>query len=84
MKLCYFYKGKGVAKRIRHVHHWGDEIVVFENVPAEVCHQCGEVYFAPNVLEMMDRATTEKLEPDRMLTVPVFSLPRVGPAQPRS
>ncbi len=75
MTICYFCKGKVRSKRIRHVHHWGDEIVIFENVPAEVCEQCGEVYFAPDVLEMMDKATLKKQKPDKTLAVPVFSLP---------
>lgn len=75
MKTCYFCKGNLVEKRIRHVHHWGDDIVVFENVRAEVCQQCGEVYFAPDVLEMMDKATLEKAKPHKTLSVPVFSLP---------
>ena len=75
MKTCYFCKGKVVGKRIRHVHYWGNDIVVFENVPAEVCQQCGEVYFAPDVLAMMDKATLKKQKPDKTLKVPVFSLP---------
>ena len=75
MKTCYFCQGEIIRKRIRHVHHWGDEIVIFENVPAEVCTQCGEVYFSPEVLGMMDKATMEQTPPDKSITVPVFSLP---------
>lgn len=75
MKTCYFCKGTVKRKRIRHVHHWGDQIIVFENVPAEVCEQCGEVYFSPDVLKIMDKATLEKTKPDKTLSVPVFSLP---------
>jgi len=75
MNRCYFCKGEVVEKRIRHVHHWGDEIVIFENVPAEVCTQCGEVYFSPEVLRMMDKATSGQTSPDRSVATPVFSLP---------
>ncbi len=75
MKTCYFCQGEVINKRIRHVHHWGDEIVIFENVPAEVCTQCGEVYFSPEVLEMMDKVTLERTPPDKSIAVPVFSLP---------
>ena len=74
MKTCYFCKGKIINKRVRHVHHWGDEIVIFENVPAEVCTQCGEVYFSPEVLGMMDKATLGRTPPDKSISVPVFSL----------
>ncbi|MBI2852546.1 MAG: YgiT-type zinc finger protein [Chloroflexi bacterium] len=75
MKTCYFCQGKVINKRIRHVHHLGDEIVIFENVPAEVCTQCGETYFSPEVLGMMDKATLERTPPDKSIAVPVFSLP---------
>ena len=27
---------------VRHVQTWHDRVVVFDNVPAEVCSQCGE------------------------------------------
>ncbi|MBI4287665.1 MAG: YgiT-type zinc finger protein [Chloroflexi bacterium] len=74
-KTCYFCKGSVIEKRVRHVHYWRDKIVVFENVPAEVCQQCGEVYFALEVLDMMDKATLDKTKPDGTLTVPVFALP---------
>lgn len=75
MKKCYFCQGKIINKRIRHVHQWGDEIVIFENVPAEVCTQCGEVYFSPDVLKMMDSSTLQDASPEKSIAVPVFSLP---------
>ena len=75
MKTCYFCQGEVIKKRIRHVHHWGDELVIFENVLAEVCTQCGEVYFSPEVLETMDKANLERTPPDKSIAVPVFSLP---------
>ena len=46
MKTCYFCKGEVVKKKIQHVHQWGEKIVLFEDVPAEVCQQCGEIYFS--------------------------------------
>jgi YgiT-type zinc finger domain-containing protein len=75
MKTCYICGGEVINKRIRHVHYWKDEIVVFENVPAEVCTQCGEIYFSPDVLAVMDKATLEHHKPDKNIKVPVFSLP---------
>ncbi|MBM3156858.1 MAG: type II toxin-antitoxin system MqsA family antitoxin [Chloroflexi bacterium] len=75
MKTCYFCKGKIVNKRIRHVHHWGEEIIIFENVPADVCTQCGEVFFSPEVLETMDKVSQKRIAPKKSIAVPVFSLP---------
>jgi len=80
VKECYFCKGPLEEQRIQHIHRWGDQIIVFESVPAEVCQQCGEVYFSPEVLEMMDRAMLEDLEPKACISVPVFSLGGILPA----
>ncbi|MDH7486233.1 MAG: type II toxin-antitoxin system MqsA family antitoxin [Anaerolineae bacterium] len=77
MTRCYFCKGKLTEKKIHHVHHWGERIVVFEDVPAEVCQQCGEVYFRPEVLEKMDEAVLEELKPKARLSIPVFSMPEL-------
>lgn len=80
MRECYFCKGLVVEQKIQHIHRWGDQIVIFESVPAEICQQCGEVYFAPDVLEMMDRAVLEDQKPKARISVPVFSLAEMVPA----
>jgi hypothetical protein len=48
--------------------------LIFEDVPAEVCQQCGEVYFGPEALKMMDQVTLGQLEAAAYLSVPVFSM----------
>lgn len=78
MKTCYFYKGRVIKARVRHVHRWQERIVVFEDVPADVCQQCGESYFDPNVLEAIDRITLGDTEPKATMSVPVFSLADVA------
>jgi len=80
MKTCYFCKGRLAHKRIRHVHRWGNRIVIFDDVPAEVCQQCGEVYLSPEVLQLMDEMTLQDYQPKAVLSVPVFSLPERVPA----
>ena len=77
MKTCYFCQGKVINKRIRHVHHWGDEIVIFENVPAEVCSQCGEVLLRPEVLEKMQQLVWSGVAPGRTTQVPVYDLAEI-------
>lgn len=62
MKKCYFCKGKLIQKRINHLHSWGDKIILFEDVEAEVCTQCGEVYFAPEVLKKMDKVVASSFK----------------------
>jgi len=74
MTECFFCKGQVLEQRIQHIHQWGDQIFVFESVPAQVCQECGEVFFAPDVLEMMDRIVIEEQKPKTCISVPVFSL----------
>ena len=73
MKTCYFCKGSVEAKRIQHVHLWGRQLFILEDVPAEVCQQCGETYFAPDVLAEIDKIVTSNLQPTTTMTVPVYS-----------
>jgi YgiT-type zinc finger domain-containing protein len=74
METCYFCKGKLVKKTIKHIHSWGEKLFLFEDVPAEVCRQCGEVYFSPDVLEAMDNITASGMEPKTEVSIPVFSM----------
>jgi len=73
MKTCYFCQGKLLCKKINHVHTWGDKIFLFEDVPAEVCTQCGETYFSPDVLDRMDEVATSDMMPKATVSVPIFS-----------
>ena len=74
MKRCPFCKGPIAVERIEHVHQWRGTWYLLRNVPAEVCAQCGETFFAPDVLAAMDRVVSTKSEPDGHVYVPVFSL----------
>ncbi len=53
----------------------GGELVVCEDLPAEVCRQCGEAYFSAEVSHQIDDiiARRKELKPLRYETVPVFS-----------
>jgi len=60
MKVCYFCKGKIVKKKINHLHHWGSKIILFENIPAEICSQCGEIFLDPKTLKFIDNETKKR------------------------
>lgn len=75
MNTCYFCKGPVMPQRITHIHRWGKRIILMEDVPADVCQQCGEVYFAPHVLQAMDQIAEakQKEKPKKEIRVPVYS-----------
>ena len=72
MKRCYFCKGGIVEQRERVDFRWGDELVVIEDVPAEVCQQCGEKYFSPEVYKAMEHLAKTKEKPIKHVAIDVF------------
>jgi YgiT-type zinc finger domain-containing protein len=59
-------------KRIPHVQTWEDRVVVFENVPAEVCGRCGEVLFAGPVVDRLNKVLWALSPATRTMEVPVY------------
>ena len=63
-----------VAKRIRHMQTWEDRAVVFENVPAELCPRCGEVFFTGSVADRVNQVLWSMGPATRTIEVPVYDL----------
>ena len=72
MEKCYFCKGRIVEQKVRVDFRWGDELVVIEDVPAEVCQQCGEKYFGPGVYKEMETLAKTKEKPIKHVAIDVF------------
>lgn len=64
-----------MPEAITHQQPWGAELYEFENVPASVCRQCGEVYLDAQVSQLIDAVIKRNPEPKRYHQVPVYSLP---------
>ena len=75
--MCSFCGGELEDRLIQHEYRWEGELFVFEDVPARVCRQCGERYFDAKVVKAMERAVLDRMEPKRILQVPVFSFPEM-------
>ncbi|HWR58730.1 MAG TPA: YgiT-type zinc finger protein [Thermodesulfovibrionales bacterium] len=80
MKTCYFCKGDVEIRKISHVHNWGHDYYLFENVQAEVCRQCGEVFFLPETLKLMDEYVREKRRSEKTISIPVIKMPDMAVA----
>ncbi len=72
MKKCYFCKGRIVEQKVRVDFRWGAELVVIEDVPAEVCQQCGEKYISPEVYKEMENLAKTKVKPIRHIAIDVI------------
>ena len=74
---CYFCKGQ-VSEQVTSVDFWwGDDLKIIENVPADVCQQCGEKYIKAEVYKEMERLAKGSGQAVRRLSVDVM---RYSPA----
>ncbi|MEK6657697.1 MAG: YgiT-type zinc finger protein [Nitrospirota bacterium] len=74
MKTCPFCKGKIEIRKISHMHKWSNEFYLFENIQAEVCRQCGEAFFLPETLKLIDRYVMEKKTTQKTICIPVIEM----------
>ena len=74
MKTCPFCKGDIEIRRVDHMHKWADEFYLVENIQTEVCKQCGEIFFLPGTLKMIDKYVKEKRDSQRTIKVPVIEM----------
>jgi YgiT-type zinc finger domain-containing protein len=50
----------------------GGEFCIIEHVPARVCKETGEQFFAPETVEHIQEIIKGKKEPDRVVETPVY------------
>jgi YgiT-type zinc finger domain-containing protein len=73
-KQCYQCGGTMVEQRVRFPRDLDGQLVLFENVPAWVCRQCGARAFRATVVDELDRIQDERPTPPRIEPVPVYDL----------
>ena len=69
---CAFCKGEMEGRLVRYMSDFEGRVVIVENVPAEVCTQCGEKLIGPEVVEKIQRLVWEQPSPKRSVEVPVY------------
>ena len=70
---CYFCtRGILEEKRVVVDFRWGDKLTIIENVPAKVCNECGERYYAAPVVRQMEQLAKGG-RGEKELQVPVIS-----------
>jgi len=74
MMKCPFCGGELEGRVITHPQSYQGKVYILENVPAEVCSQCGEVLLRPKVLEKMQQLVWSGVAPRRTTQVPVYDL----------
>jgi len=69
---CHVCGGRLEDKLVTYTIEHGGQLHVFENVPARVCRQCGERYFADDTVGKVQGAIRQEREPDRFIQAPVI------------
>ena len=72
--ICDFCGGKTKLRRVKKHHRHKGRLYVIENVPAEVCQECGERYFHATTLDAIDRLLDSDHPVKETLQVEVVSL----------
>jgi YgiT-type zinc finger domain-containing protein len=61
-----------VEQRVTYTLESGGKFILIEHVPARVCVETGERFFAPDVVERLQKIVWEQREPTRYIEAPVF------------
>ena len=74
-QLCAVCGGKLQATTITHEEKRDSHIYLFQNVPANVCTACGEIWIDEEVLQVIDRLI-ETGVPVRKVETPIYDFAR--------
>ena len=74
---CAVCGGELRPTAITHEERRGTNFYLFQNVPAQVCSACGEVWIEEATLQKIDRLIREG-EPIRKVETPVYDLAVAG------
>ena len=76
-ELCAVCGGRLRATTITHEERRGINLYLFQNVPAQVCTACGEVWIEEATLREIDRLIREG-KPARKVETPVYDFAIAG------
>jgi len=75
-EVCPICGGDLIKQLVTHTEQ--DErgnFYIYENVPAQVCEECGEYLLSDETVRKMDRLV-QKAKPDRKIEAPVYDFAR--------
>ncbi len=67
------YCGYSVEKKVvNFIYDENDRYIVIENVPANVCRNCGEKLYSPEVTDQLLKFARNEFKPVKTIEIPVF------------
>jgi len=76
-KKCNFCGNKNIKQsRSDYIYRHNNDMMIFKNVPCEICEFCGEKYYDVQVLKkiensFIDTVVNARKNPQKTITVPV-------------
>jgi len=61
-----------VEAKVTYTLEYGGKFYIVEHVPARVCQETGEQYFAPETVEQIQSLIKGNKKPSRIIETPVF------------
>ena len=58
--------------KVRYTLSHEDKVYIIENVPARVCEETGEEYFAPETVERIHDIVKSRRKPDKVIEAAVY------------
>jgi YgiT-type zinc finger domain-containing protein len=68
----YKWKETLVEQKVTYTIELDGKFIIVENVPARVCLETGERFFAPETVERLQQTVWEGRRPQRVIETPVF------------
>jgi YgiT-type zinc finger domain-containing protein len=79
MNTCPVCKSEAITEQnVRVSLDYRGRIYIFDNVPADVCTQCGEVLLRPLIAKKLESLMRTGTTPERTEAVPVYDLAAVA------
>ena len=75
---CAFCKGDTEERVIRYVQEFDGRVVIIENVPAEVCTQCGEQLIRPEIAEKVQKIVWGEVPQPKTVEVASYDFAEVA------
>ncbi len=72
---CSFCGGNVLNRKVELDYRFKGKLYIFQNVPAGVCHQCGEKYLTAKVAKEIEHKILTKEKWDKVISVPVEVFP---------
>jgi YgiT-type zinc finger domain-containing protein len=72
--ICDFCQGQTRSRKVTKHHWYKGRLFIIENVPAQVCRQCGERYYHATTLDAIDHLLSSDHAVKENLQVEVVSM----------